>query len=102
MGLEAGFWALGINGFLYPPRYCTMIICGTGDADPISEGHDATRGQRRAAVVTARAVRHAKEPVMATRIKHIPNKLKHDAIVEALLEVRFDMTTVPEVLRGRH
>ena len=37
---------------------------------------------------------------MATR-KHIPAKLKHDAIVEALLEVRFDMTTVPEVLFGR-
>jgi uncharacterized protein (TIGR04255 family) len=38
---------------------------------------------------------------MATRKKRIPAKLKHDAIVEALLEVRFDMTTIPEVLLGR-
>jgi uncharacterized protein (TIGR04255 family) len=37
---------------------------------------------------------------MATR-KYIPAKLKHDAIVEALLEVRFDMATVPEILFGR-
>ncbi len=27
--------------------------------------------------------------------------MKHDAIVEALLEIRFDMTTIPEVLLGR-
>jgi uncharacterized protein (TIGR04255 family) len=38
---------------------------------------------------------------MATHKKRIPAKLKHDAIVEALLEVRFDMTTIPEVLLGR-
>jgi hypothetical protein len=38
---------------------------------------------------------------MATRKKRIPAKLKYDAIVEALLEVRFDMTTIPEVLLGR-
>jgi uncharacterized protein (TIGR04255 family) len=38
---------------------------------------------------------------MATRNKRIPAKLKDDAIVEAVLEVRFDMTTIPEVLLGR-
>jgi uncharacterized protein (TIGR04255 family) len=38
---------------------------------------------------------------MATHKKRIPAKLKYDAIVEALLEVRFDMTTIPEVLLGR-
>jgi uncharacterized protein (TIGR04255 family) len=38
---------------------------------------------------------------MARRKKRIPAKLKHDAIVEALLEVRFDTTTIPEVLLGR-
>ena len=38
---------------------------------------------------------------MATRKKRIPAKLKHDAIVEALLEVRFDMTTASEILFGR-
>lgn len=38
---------------------------------------------------------------MATGKKRIPAKLKHDAIVEALLEMRFDMTTIPEVLLGR-
>ena len=38
---------------------------------------------------------------MAARKKRIPAKLKHDAIVEALLEVRFDITTIPEVLFGR-
>ena len=38
---------------------------------------------------------------MAIGKKRIPAKLKHDAIVEALLEVRFDMTTIPEILLGR-
>jgi hypothetical protein len=38
---------------------------------------------------------------MATRKKRIPAKLKDDAIVEAVLEVRFDMTTIPEVVLGR-
>ena len=33
--------------------------------------------------------------------KRIPEKLKHDAIVEVLLEIRFDMTTLPEVFFGR-
>ena len=33
--------------------------------------------------------------------KPVPDKLKHDAIVEALLEVRFDTSTIPEVLLGR-
>jgi len=33
--------------------------------------------------------------------KLIPAKLKHDAIVEALLEIRFETGTVPEVLFGR-
>ena len=32
----------------------------------------------------------------------IPRKLKHDAIIEALLEIRFDMAaTIPEVFFGR-
>jgi uncharacterized protein (TIGR04255 family) len=31
----------------------------------------------------------------------LPVKLRNDAIVEAVFEVRFDMTTVPEVLIGR-
>ena len=38
---------------------------------------------------------------MATRIKRVPAKLKHDAIMEALFEVRFDTGTLPEVLFGR-
>jgi hypothetical protein len=29
--------------------------------------------------------------------KSIPVKLKDDAIVEALFEIRFEMTTIPEV-----
>lgn len=33
--------------------------------------------------------------------KPIPVKLKHDAIVEALFEIRFAMTTIPEVFIGR-
>jgi uncharacterized protein (TIGR04255 family) len=33
--------------------------------------------------------------------KPIPKKLKHDAIVEALLEIRFDTEAIPEVLFGR-
>ena len=33
--------------------------------------------------------------------KPIPQKLKHDAIVEALVEIRFDASTIPEVLLGR-
>lgn len=33
--------------------------------------------------------------------KSIPVKLEHDAIVEALLEIRFSMTTIPEILFGR-
>jgi uncharacterized protein (TIGR04255 family) len=31
----------------------------------------------------------------------VPKKLKHDAILEAVLEVRFEATTVPEILFGR-
>src|SRR5437879_12277215 len=38
---------------------------------------------------------------MATRGKPIPTKLKHDAIVEAVFEVRFDTTTLPEIFFGR-
>ena len=40
---------------------------------------------------------------MAERVQPIPTKLKHDAIVEALVELRFDLPpkTVPEVLFGR-
>lgn len=33
--------------------------------------------------------------------KFIPRKLKHDAIVEALLEIRFTMATMPEIFFGR-
>jgi uncharacterized protein (TIGR04255 family) len=33
--------------------------------------------------------------------KSIPVKLKDDAIVEALFEIRFEMTTIPEVFFGR-
>lgn len=33
--------------------------------------------------------------------KTIPEKLKHDAIVEALFEIRFSMSTIPEVFFGR-
>jgi uncharacterized protein (TIGR04255 family) len=40
--------------------------------------------------------------IMASREKAVPTKLKNDAIVEALLEVRFDTsTTIPEILFGR-
>ncbi|MGA2940171.1 MAG: TIGR04255 family protein [Syntrophobacteraceae bacterium] len=40
---------------------------------------------------------------MAKRGRAIPSELKHDAIVEALLEIRFDMRkeTIPEILFGR-
>jgi uncharacterized protein (TIGR04255 family) len=38
---------------------------------------------------------------MATRGKLVPTKLKQDAIVEALFEIRFDSTTIEEVLIGR-
>jgi uncharacterized protein (TIGR04255 family) len=38
---------------------------------------------------------------MAIQDKRIPVKLKNDAIVEALLEIRFDMSTIPEVFFGR-
>jgi uncharacterized protein (TIGR04255 family) len=39
--------------------------------------------------------------MMSTALKPIPKKLKHDAIVEALLEIRFTSATVPEILFGR-
>lgn len=35
------------------------------------------------------------------REKPVPKKLKNDAIVEAILELRFDTATIPEVLFGR-
>lgn len=35
------------------------------------------------------------------RSKPIPMKLKYDAIVEALLEIRFEMATIPEIFFGR-
>lgn len=38
---------------------------------------------------------------MASREIELPEKLTRDAILEAILEVRFDMTTLPEVLFGR-
>jgi uncharacterized protein (TIGR04255 family) len=39
--------------------------------------------------------------MMPVRKKDIPKKLKHDAIVEAILEIRFQTTTIPEMLFGR-
>ncbi len=38
---------------------------------------------------------------IAVRGIPIPRKLKHDAIVEALCEIRFDMASIPEVFFGR-
>lgn len=38
---------------------------------------------------------------MSRRGSHVPKKLKHDAIVEALLEVRFETKTSPEFLLVR-
>lgn len=40
---------------------------------------------------------------MAERGRPIPTKLKHDAIVEAVVEIRFDMPakTIPEIFFGR-
>lgn len=38
---------------------------------------------------------------MASRGRHVPEKLKNDAIVEAILELRFDTKTIPEILIGR-
>jgi hypothetical protein len=35
------------------------------------------------------------------KTKPIPRKLKNDAIIEALFEIRFDMESVPELLYGR-
>jgi uncharacterized protein (TIGR04255 family) len=35
------------------------------------------------------------------RAKPIPVKLKHDAIVEAVFEIRFDVTTLPEIFFAR-
>jgi uncharacterized protein (TIGR04255 family) len=39
--------------------------------------------------------------MMASRGKSIPKKLKNDAIVEAVVEIRFSTTTIPEILFGR-
>ena len=38
---------------------------------------------------------------MALCGKPVPKKLKNDAIVEAILELRFDTVTIPEILFGR-
>ncbi len=38
---------------------------------------------------------------MAEKKRSIPEKLKNDAIVEALFEIRFSMSTIPEVFFGR-
>jgi uncharacterized protein (TIGR04255 family) len=38
---------------------------------------------------------------MTTTTKPIPKKLKHDAIVEAIFEMRFDTSTIPEIIFGR-
>jgi uncharacterized protein (TIGR04255 family) len=34
-------------------------------------------------------------------VKPVPQKLRNDALIEALLEIRFDTQTIPEVLVGR-
>src|SRR2546427_129180 len=39
--------------------------------------------------------------MIRTAGKAIPAKLKQDAIVEAIFEIRFDTSTIPEVLLGR-
>jgi uncharacterized protein (TIGR04255 family) len=39
--------------------------------------------------------------MMASRKKSIPKRLKHDAIVEAVVEIRFSTATIPEILFGR-
>jgi len=38
---------------------------------------------------------------MTKRSNPVPKKLKQDAIIEAILEIRFDMKTLPEVFIGR-
>ena len=38
---------------------------------------------------------------MTENSKPVPKKLKNDAIVEAIFEIRFSMSTIPEVLIGR-
>jgi uncharacterized protein (TIGR04255 family) len=38
---------------------------------------------------------------MATHNKALPEKLRHDAIIEAVFEVRFDMTMIPEIFFGQ-
>jgi len=38
---------------------------------------------------------------MAARGKAVPKKLKNDAIVEAIFEIRFETATIPEILFGR-
>jgi uncharacterized protein (TIGR04255 family) len=38
---------------------------------------------------------------MAPAKKRIPTRFRHDAIAEALLEVRFSMDTIPEIFLGR-
>ena len=38
---------------------------------------------------------------MEKQPKQIPEELENDAIIEALLEIRFDMKTIPEVFFGR-
>lgn len=39
--------------------------------------------------------------IMASRGKPVPKKLKNDAIVEAIFEMRFETTRIPEILFGR-
>jgi uncharacterized protein (TIGR04255 family) len=39
--------------------------------------------------------------IVASRRKPIPEKLRNDAIVEAIFEMRFDTATIPEILFGR-
>src|SRR5208282_4865763 len=39
--------------------------------------------------------------MIAARDKPIPLKLRHDAIIESILEIRFFTTTIPEIFFGQ-
>lgn len=39
--------------------------------------------------------------IQGQSVDNLPNKLKHDAIIEAVVEIQFDHQTVPEVVIGR-
>ena len=46
-------------------------------------------------------MRTSSEGYLRVSAKPIPKKLKHDAIVEVVFEIRFSTSTIPEVLVGR-